>query len=116
MTSRLVLAVCLLFGPVVSTDGSCRRAISFAQPIITSGFITSAGYGDFNEDGLVDVALMRDSVRIIAVNRGGVFQPMPHEDLFTGSSSGFEAPIVAVTDVNGDSHLDLLYRRYNTIW
>ena len=92
-----------------AADTGCRRGSSFAEQPITSTGITSAAYGDFDEDGRPDVALMLNGdSRIIAVNRGAVFQPMPLEDVPGGR-------LVAAGDVNHDGHLDLIYRGSNSV-
>ncbi|HEX3578921.1 MAG TPA: FG-GAP-like repeat-containing protein [Thermoanaerobaculia bacterium] len=108
----VALTLSLSVAAVAVADAGCRRAPSFAEPTITSLFITSAAYGDFNEDGRPDAALMLSGdSRIIALNRGTVFQPMPREIVPGGSSSD----LVAAGDVNHDGHLDLIYRRYNYV-
>ncbi|MEA2342377.1 MAG: hypothetical protein QOF63_546 [Thermoanaerobaculia bacterium] len=116
---RLYLCVILflLAASAASADDSCLRALSFAERLITSSSITSAAYGDFDEDGHPDVALMLDGdSRIIALSRGSVFRPMPREQVGPISSSHFADPIVAATDVNHDGHVDLIYRRSNAVW
>jgi hypothetical protein len=112
LIATALLAPTLLVCRATAADG-CHRGLTFAEPVITSAVIPSSAYGDFNEDGQVDVVVMLDSeTRIIALNRGGIFQPMPAEELPL-SLAGF--PLVAATDVNRDGHLDLIYRRYNSI-
>src|SRR3954447_2873112 len=102
-----ILIPLLLAASVVQADDGCRRALSFVDLALSSdrSAIRSALYGDFNEDGRPDVFLqMNDNSSAIALNRGSVFESMPAESL------GANPPgAVAVADVNGDGHLDLLY-------
>lgn len=108
----LALALSLSVATVATADTGCRRAPSFAEPAITSLVITSAAYGDFNEDGRPDAALMLSGdSRIIALNRGTVFQPMPREIVPVGSGIS----LVTAGDVNHDGHLDLIYRGNNAV-
>ena len=117
MSLLLALILSLSAATALTADNGCRRTLSFAEPLITSSSITSAAYGDFDEDGHADVALMLDGdTRVIALSRGSVFQPMPRERVPPLGSNVFEAPIVAATDINRDGHVDLIYRRYNTVW
>lgn len=109
-----LLSFSLLFTIAASViaDTPCRRSFRFADVVVT-GVITSAVYGDFDEDGRADIAVMLGNVRIVALNRGGhLFEPLPRQALLF---SGLTAPLVAATDVNRDGHLDLVYRIYNTI-
>lgn len=106
------LAVLVLLFAATAQAADCPRAFHFAQPIITSMTISSAAYGDFNEDGRTDVVVQLSNfgTRIVTLNRGSVFQPLQREDLSLG-----DVPIVAAADVDGDHHLDLIYRRDSTI-
>ncbi len=106
----LALSLTLSVSAAGAADTVCRRAPGFADPAITSSFpIFSAVYGDFNEDGRPDAALMLDpDGRVIALNRGAVFQPMPLENV-----PGYR--LVAASDVNHDGHLDLIYRGFSSV-
>jgi hypothetical protein len=106
----LTLFVCA--ATTVAAADNCQRALTFAEPAIMAS-INSAAFGDFNDDGLPDIAaIVATGDRIIALNRGGgVFQPMPVE-VVAGLSG---VPIAAATDVNHDGHLDLIYRTSNLI-
>jgi hypothetical protein len=91
----------------VSAD-ECRRGFDVADPIITSLSVDSAVYGDFDEDGLVDVAwsTFYGDWRV-ALNRGnGVFAPLPS---VPGSFPGNRRKLAAAADVNRDGHLDLIF-------
>jgi len=86
----------------------CPRGFDVADPLITALSVTSAVYGDFNEDGLVDVAYNYTGDRVVALNRGNaVFEPqgsVRESPLASGYGT-----LIAAADVNGDHHLDLIY-------
>ena len=109
--ARFLALTLALFAVTAASGADCRRGLSFAEPAITSLILSSAVYGDFNEDGRPDVALMFSDSRIIALNRGAVFQPMPRELI----SGAFSIPLIAATDVDRDGHLDLVYRNGNVV-
>jgi hypothetical protein len=112
MTPNRFLALMLVLSAMTAASGAdCRRGLSFAEPAITSLILDTAAYGDFNEDGRPDVALMFSDSRIIALNRGAVFQPMPRELI----SGAFSIPLIVATDVDRDGHLDLVYRSGNVV-
>jgi hypothetical protein len=104
----------LIIAPAAIADPSCRRGFRFAEATVTGFPISSAAYGDFNEDGRPDIAvMMSDGSRIVTLNRGGhVFEPLNREQPSGVSQAG---PLVTATDVNRDGHLDLVYRVYNVI-
>jgi hypothetical protein len=58
--------------------------------------------GDFNEDGLLDIAVINDSYVVVALNQGhGLF----------GSPVSYPIPAAGsliTADINGDSHLDIV--------
>jgi len=116
MLPSLALAASVFAATLAGANDDCLRAIASTDPIITALNIDSAAYGDFNEDGRTDVAVMINDTRIIAINRGAVFEPLPLERMLPSGSAAFEAGIAAVTDINRDGHLDLVYRQFNTIW
>jgi hypothetical protein len=105
------LLLLVFFGTNLFAD-ECHRGFEVADPIITSLYVTSAVYGDFNEDGLVDVAYNWTGERVVAFNRGnGVFEFQPHVTEGGGQGYGF---LIAAVDVNGDHHLDLIYSAAST--
>lgn len=71
--------------------------------------------GDFNEDGAPDLLLYGENnastnmlqVQIFASAPGGKFVTLPLQNL--SLPGGFPIPVPALLDVNGDSHLDLLF-------
>jgi hypothetical protein len=75
----------------------------------------SAVYGDFDEDGRIDVAYTTstDRLRHVALNRGnGLFMPLPASAaIFNGGS----LVLAASADMNRDGHLDLLYYTVNGV-
>lgn len=105
---NVVLASILLATAGANAASPCQRAYRTAEPLFTSRGISSAAYGDFDEDGRVDVALMTDyDTRWVALNRDGhVFEPLTPE-VSTHNSS---LQLAGTADVNHDGHLDLLYR------
>jgi FG-GAP-like repeat len=113
---NLVFAPVVLSTVIASAAAPCHRAFRSAEPAITSPFISSAVYGDFDEDGRIDVALMLDyDIRIIALNRGGrVFEPRPSETI-AHDGSLIALQLVDAADVNHDGHLDLIYRVSNIV-
>jgi len=77
----------------------------------------SAVYGDFDEDGRVDIALTNGSDRFILLNRGNrAFEIVNKTSVSPTGSTAFLAPLVEADDVNGDGHLDLIYRDTSSIW
>jgi hypothetical protein len=95
---------------VVSTQSDCRRGFD-APDLIIDRAVSSAAYGDFDEDGHVDVAYMDQSQFNVALNRGGVFEPQPFPNL---DSLLQQLRIVAASDIDHDGHLDLIFRATNT--
>jgi len=91
-----------------NADEACRRGFRYAEAVITGSLITSAAYGDFDEDSLADVAVMMPAdQRVVALNRGGhVFEPLARESL-----GNLQRPLVTAADVDRDGHLDLVYRK-----
>jgi hypothetical protein len=105
-----------LAAPAAAADVSCRRSFRSADRIITALSIGSTVFGDFNEDGRTDLAFrFVYNVRLIALNRGEVFQPLTAEYLRRADSDLFDAPLIAAANVNDDGHLDLIYRQANVI-
>jgi hypothetical protein len=95
----------LLLALSLTTANPCSYGFAVAERFITHLSVSSAVYGDFNEDGLIDVAFMDGTTRTIALNRGGgVFEPVSFVDMQSAE------PLVAATDVDGDGHIDLVYR------
>src|SRR5258708_35782614 len=78
---NVVLTAVILATLSASAADPCRRTFRPAEMAITSLFISSAAYGDFDEDGRTDVELALDyGIRIIALNRGGlVFAPQARD-------------------------------------
>jgi hypothetical protein len=106
-----LLAVSLLAAFPTAAQENCSRALSVAERIVTANVKTSisaepATYADFNGDGRLDVAFIDESTRVVALNRGSLFDPA-----FAGSVPQLNGvPTVRATDLNGDGRLDLLYR------
>lgn len=94
-------------------QSSCPRGLRFADSAVTaSSEITSAVWGDFNEDGRPDVVVLLNGRRVALLNRGGgLFEPIA-DDSYQGVSFN---PLVVATDVDRDGHLDLVHRAYNDI-
>ncbi|HEX7809710.1 MAG TPA: VCBS repeat-containing protein, partial [Thermoanaerobaculia bacterium] len=101
----------LILSASSSAQPSCERGFSAPTRIITAGGIPAAVYGDFNEDGQVDVAFTSTYRPTVALNRGnGVFEPI-------GAVQNFlDEPLIASADVTGDHHLDLVFGRYTVTW
>jgi len=117
MRRFVLFLVSVLFCVNVFGD-ECKRGFETADLIVTNSRTTSAVYGDFNEDGLVDVAYSRYSnAQIVALNRGGVFVPSPPINTTFPYNGGSlqEYVLLATADINGDHHLDLIYSSNNEI-
>lgn len=77
------------------------------QPItITTGSVTSVAWGDYDQDDLLDVALVKDGKPQVYHSRGdGTFEPVAIETgVFTGV---VKASVVAWGDYDGDGFPDL---------
>src|SRR4051794_18832161 len=112
---HLIVSLSLVLLATNALPDECRRGFEVADPIITSFSPDSAVYGDFDEDGLIDVAYTTstDRLRHVALNRGnGLFMPLPASAaIFDGSS----LVLAASADMNRDGHLDLLYYTVNGV-
>ncbi|HWW61818.1 MAG TPA: VCBS repeat-containing protein, partial [Thermoanaerobaculia bacterium] len=113
--ATLLLAFALSVSPARAE--TCRRSPFVADRLITTRML-SIVYGDFNEDGRVDVAVLNSSGSVVVfLNRGGgVYDPAFDSRIVNPSSTSFSGSLVAAVDQNGDGHLDLLLRWNNSIW
>jgi hypothetical protein len=110
MPSRALLALVLCVLPAAAQP--CQRGFSAPDRIITDSRVRSAVYGDFDEDGRVDVAFESTYDLAVSLNRGeGVFEPASRLSLpvWTRDVNG-------VTDLDRDGHLDLLFGRPISVW
>ena len=108
--------------PTPVADSAAYASTTFAQsfgtpdPALTANGSRPAGVsGDFNEDGSPDLLLYgfnsfttsSAQVQVFASIPGGKFVVLPLQNLALPTSGVL--PTVAVLDVNGDGHLDLLF-------
>jgi hypothetical protein len=101
----VMMASLLAAGLALAQD--CRIGPVAADPIISAD-VPSAAYGDFNEDGRIDVArtvALRDQV-VVSLNRGSLV----FEDLAPMPIGATGLALVGASDVNHDGHLDLIFR------
>ncbi len=111
-STALLFLLAALSTSVFGTD-FCRRGFVAPDRIVTALSVDSAAYGDFDEDGRIDVAFTTGYRLAVSINRGGgVFEPVSAEFL---PSDYFEVRLTAATDVDRDGHLDLLIRFGNAV-
>jgi hypothetical protein len=99
-------------GPVLLNNGDGTFYTNFVSSDVAAG--TAVGVGDINEDGHLDVATIRSAYDIVTIQLGlGDGFGNPGEP-YTVPIGG-EYPIdMALTDMNGDDHLDLVTLNNNT--
>ncbi|MEO1700398.1 MAG: VCBS repeat-containing protein [Planctomycetota bacterium] len=80
----------------------------FAPPLVLSTeYAEHLAAGDFDEDGLLDIAGTNSRVWTMRQSPAGGFEPRA---IAVDPSTGFFFPnVIVTTDVDGDGHLDLLY-------
>lgn len=85
----------------------CKRGFMTPDRIVTSALsVDSAAYGDFDEDGRVDVAFTGEYRWAVSINRGnGVFEPIHSED----QPGPYNLTLDRAIDLDRDGHLDLLF-------
>jgi hypothetical protein len=109
--ARLLVPVAFLFASssALAAD-SCRPGFASAEKLVPVD-VWSAAFGDFNEDGRADVVYQRsDSLQNALLGRGnGVFERSKDRPLPANASLDVPA-LIAADDVNGDGHLDLVFR------
>ena len=87
----------------------CRAGFASAEKLVSVG-VFSAAFGDFNEDGHTDIVYQwADSLKNVLFNRGGAFEQSKDRVLPAGTPLDVPA-LVGADDVNGDGHLDLVFR------
>ena|GEM_PF-3836690 len=100
----LLFGVLLLAATVVLAE-DCRRGFPAPDYLFSSD---AAVYGDFNEDGHVDVILNVNTRTYLVLNRGfEYFAPAVALPVFDSLS---QAVVIDSADVNRDGHLDLIIR------
>jgi uncharacterized protein (TIGR03437 family) len=96
-------------------DGTFRSPMvtAAAENFTALNFAGAIAVGDFNGDGILDVAhtsAWHDAFGMVWVwlgNGDGTFRMLPANDRFSNGSNSPSAPQVAVGDFNGDGKLDL---------
>ena len=93
-------------GPVLLNNGDGTFYTNFVSSDVAAG--TAVGVGDINEDGVLDVATIRSAFDVVTIQLGlGDGQGNPGQP-YTVPIGG-EYPIdLALIDMNGDNHLDLV--------
>jgi len=101
---QFTVALCCFILSLQPLSASSASQVFFTPPLIAPNFNANAiATGDFNGDGIPDLAMASNGGISIALGKGdGTFKPR-----VTYSSGG--APLfLAVADLNGDGHLDLI--------
>lgn len=93
-------------GPILLNNGDGTFYTNFVSSDVVAGI--GVGVGDINEDGHLDVATVRSAFDVVTIQLGlGDGLGNPGEPY--GVPIGGEYPIdLAVIDMNGDDHLDLV--------
>lgn len=90
-------------------DGTLQPGVSYPSDANTS--VVALAVGDLNGDGYLDVVMVGgQDVGVISVllgNGNGTFQPEVSYD-----SGGYQPNSVAIADVNGDGHPDVIVASY----
>ena len=98
--------------PVLLNNGDATFYTNFVSSDVVGG--TAVGVGDFDEDGVLDIATIRSGYDIVTIQLGlgdGQGNPGPPYTV----SIGGQYPIdLAVTDMNGDGHLDFVTLNQDT--
>ena len=100
----LSVSLCCVILSLQPLSASSASQVFFTPPLIAPNFNASAiATGDFNGDGIPDLAMASRSGISVALGKGdGTFKPR-----VTYAVNG--APVfIAVADLNGDGHLDLV--------
>ena len=93
-------------GPVLLNNGDGTFYTNFVSSDVVAG--TAVGVGDFDEDGVLDIATIRSAYDIVTIQRG-LGDGLGNPDMPYSVPIGAEYPIdLAVTDMNGDNHLDFV--------
>ncbi len=93
-------------GPVLLNHGDGTFYTNFVSSDVAAG--TAVGVGDINEDGHLDVATIRSAYDIVTIQLGlGDGQGNPGEP-YTVPIGGDYPIDLALIDMNGDDHLDLV--------
>src|SRR5436190_17150376 len=96
-----LLLVCSILAAVPLVAQNCPRGLLVAERMI-SATVSEAIYGDFDGDHRADVAFIESIDRVVALNRGPLFEPVfASPDTLTGP--------LQTADLNGDGRLDLIY-------
>lgn len=105
-----LLLLCILFWTVASALNITRKAFFLAptgSPIRVGDAPIGIATGDFNKDGILDLAIANandNTITVLLGNGDGTFSPGPNSPLSTGGN--FTTALV-VGDFNGDGNLDI---------
>src|SRR2546425_2933253 len=106
-TRLLLLVAATLFFSSVFPSPAPAQTVSFIARVdyAVGANPASVAVGDFNGDGVPDLAVANygaNTVSVLLGNRDGTFQPA-----LTFATTGFNPEFVAVGDINRDGRLDL---------
>ena len=105
LTSRaLLLSISAVMFGLQPLWASSASQVFFTPPLIAPNFSANAiATGDFNSDGIPDLAMASNSGVSVALGKGdGTFRPR------VNYAVGGVPLFIAVADLNGDGHLDLV--------